>query len=189
MCIATPLVLAAVAAAAAVASTGIAISQSIEQAKAAEDEADFLADKARFEAIIAKRAGRIELVKNGIHARREFGRIKSQLAATGNDLGFGSTAKLTQEVVRFQAIDQALIAQNAQNRVQGLNIQIQGFLFAGKQGSAALPFKATGLALQGAASVASSFGSAFREQQRLEALNSTPTSRRSLIYADNRTAF
>ncbi len=182
MCTPT-LAIAAVTLATTIAATGVAIAQTVEEAEAAEDQADFIADKARYEGVILERAKKVELIKNGIAARRAYGRIRTQLAASGNDLGFGSTAKLLREVVRFQSLDQSLIAQNAQNAAIGLRLQADVALFGGRSARSAAAFKGIGLGLSGAASAGSIFTSNLRAQQQLDAVTNSPRARRAVLSA------
>lgn len=165
-----------------VAATSIAIAQSQEQAKAAQEQANFQEDQARYEAVIADRAAKVELVKDGIRSQKEFGRIRNQLAATGNQLGFGSTGRVVEETAQFQAINQALIAQNAQNAAAGTTVKIQGFRFGASNARSGANFQSAGLALSGAASFGSTVTSRIRAQQRFDLLNGSPSQRVAGIY-------
>jgi len=180
---ALPAITAVLSVAGTAASVGIGIAQSNAQAKAAQDQADFQADKARYDAIVSDRAHNLELAKDGIMRLKAKGRMYNSLAASNLTLNVGSASRISLENARFDAISQSTIAANASLAATGFNIQAQGFEYAGAQAASASRIRNVGLAIGGLSSIASSFTSQLRHEQRLNALtgDTGPNARRDVL--------
>lgn len=137
-----------------VASAGIGIAGSIQQGNAAKKQAKYEYQVAQYEAELARQEGRVEQIRHGVDARRAYGKAVVGAARYGGDLGFGSPKRNLVEIRKFQALEQNIIARNADNAVLGAQLRGQEALSRGRNAKMASTYQAVSAGVQGVANLA-----------------------------------
>jgi len=154
------------------ASTTMTVLGQVQANKAASAAADYQAQVARNNAIIANRfaddaieRGKVEESQHRQRLKRFIGQQRVSLAASGVDIGEGSAVDVVSDTAGIGELDAIAIRRNAERealgfRTQGMNFRAQERLsrFRGKTS----PFSPLGTALTGASQLASKYG-AYRD--------------------------
>jgi hypothetical protein len=150
-----------------VASTGLQVAGGIAQGKAAKAEANYKAQVAANNAVIAKQNAQYELQRGGaefdqqnLETRRVLGAQRAAQAASGVDLNFGTPVSLRETAAGLGALDAATIQNNAERRANDYLAQAGNFTaesglqrMSGKNAQSAGYLKAFGSLIGGASDV------------------------------------
>lgn len=170
MCEPTTIAVAALALSAV--STGVAAYGQIQQGKAAKNAADYQAQVARNNQIIAERKaedararGKIASGENDLRTRQLIARQRTGIAGSGQLVDTGSGAEITSDTAALGKLDSLRIVNNAEREASGFENQAFNFgaeselqSFTGKNALGASRTQAFGTLISGAGEVAGKWG-------------------------------
>lgn len=110
-------------------SGAMGLASGIQGSESAKKRGKFEQAYANYNAAQTKMSGDLEAVKMGIKQRREFGAMVAGASAGNRDISFGSTFRILEETMRFDAFDHLLHARTVKAKVTEHRVAGQAAMF------------------------------------------------------------